>query len=448
MGSVPSITIVGIGPGNPGARTIAARQALDEASSIVLRTAIHPGIEDLIADPRVVACDDLYESSASFDETYQSVCDRVIDLSTAGPVVYVVPGSPLFGERTVQMLRDRADDMGILLRFIPAVSALDEVAAAAGIDLLSDQPQLIDALELVSGVAAEPFSGGQVRLDPSRHLIVSQLFDRQIASEVKHALSRVWPEDHSVTVVRAAGTADVHLETMPLSELDHVEHDHLTSLVLPPLPWLEATASPITLFRIIAMLRSPEGCPWDRKQTHRTLADKVIEEAHEVSEAIAEGDTDALRDELGDLLLLVALCAQIAEEAGEFTIEDVFRAVNSKLVRRHPHVFGDVVAETPEDVLATWKRVKATEKAESRSPQPTLRYDQLPRSMSVIERIRRAESDVPGNAGDDTGAAGVALLAIIETALSAGIDPEAALERAYRNARSDLASLEDKKPGE
>jgi tetrapyrrole methylase family protein/MazG family protein len=431
-----SITIAGVGPGNPLARTRALGAALSAAEVIILRTAIHPGVDDLVTDSRVVVCDDLYESMGSFDETYTAIADRVLGAAASNRVVYLVPGSAAFGERTVQMIRQRAADSGIPVTMLPAVSALDEIAAALGIDLLTDQPQLIDAADLVARVDGEPFSGSQIVLDPTRWAIVSQVFDRRTASDVKHALTRVWPEDYPVTVVRGAGTDGEVIESMPLSELDHVEHDHLTTVVIQPMPWLDASASPATLFRIIATLRSPEGCPWDREQTHASLSDKVIEEAHEVAEAIALGDPDELRDELGDLLLLVALNAQIAEEAGDFTIEDVFRAVNSKLVRRHPHVFGNVVAETPNDVLKTWTAIKAAEKGDNAGSAPALRYDQLPRTMSVIERIRRAEGAKPASNQANESHIGAGLLTLIEQALEAGFDPESALERAYREKKA------------
>ncbi len=431
----PTITIAGLGPGNPTARTLAVQHALDAAGSIVLRTAIHPGIEDLIADSRVVACDDLYDSSASFDETYAAIVERVIEAAKSGSVTYVVPGSSVFGERTVQLIAERAAEEGIAVDYVPAISALEVVAQAAGIDLLTDQPQLIDALDLVDRVAEEPFSGSQTALDPTRWAIVSQVFNRQTASDVKHALSRIWPEQHPVDIVHGAGSSDIVIQTMSLAELDHVDHDHLTTLVVRPVPWLQATTSPSTLFRIVARLRAPGGCPWDREQTHESIGDKAIEEAHEVAEAIADDDSNALRDELGDLLLLVALHSQIAEEAGEFTIEDVFDAVNRKLVRRHPHVFGDFVAQTPDDVLGLWKQVKAEEKGLKTPEEAGLRYDQLPRTMSVVERIRRSDGRVSTRAGENSQEIGGQLLALVETALADGIDPEAALENAYRTAR-------------
>ncbi|MFM9105454.1 MAG: MazG family protein, partial [Chloroflexota bacterium] len=207
---------------------------------------------------------------------------------------------------------------------------------------------------------------------------------------------------------------------------------------VPPLSDLSATRAPATLQRISARLRREDGCAWDRKQTHATLRQAVIEEAYEVVDAIDGGDPGELAEELGDLLLQVSLHAQIAEEAGEFTLEDVFDHINRKLVRRHPHVFGDVVATTPGEVVQTWDAVKARERAESGrggvSPSP---LDKLPRSMPALQRAtvlagpRKGERESDRSPGA-LAAAGATILAAVEAALAAGVDPEQALDHALR----------------
>jgi tetrapyrrole methylase family protein/MazG family protein len=176
------------------------------------------------------------------------------------------------------------------------------------------------------------------------------------------------------------------------------------------------------------------GCPWDRKQTHETLREAAIEEAYEVVDAIDEGDGEHLAEELGDLLLQVALHAQIAEEAGEFSIEDVYDHVNRKLVRRHPHVFGDANAKTPEDVITTWQGVKAQER-KSRGEIEVERdpLDKLPRSMPVLTRVAEVmKSSLPVGQNASADRLGDDLLAAVEALVVAGHDPERELERAYR----------------
>ena len=118
------------------------------------------------------------------------------------------------------------------------------------------------------------------------------------------------------------------------------------------------------LRRIIATLRGPDGCPWDRVQTHDTLRPYLIEEASEVLEAIESADPAAMSEELGDLLFQVLIHVQLAEEAGAFTMRDVLRTLSNKLVSRHPHVFGDAIAETPDAVIEQWDDLKAAERGD------------------------------------------------------------------------------------
>ena len=142
-----------------------------------------------------------------------------------------------------------------------------------------------------------------------------------------------------------------------------------------------------TLIDIVARLRAPGGCPWDREQTHESLKRNLLEESYEVIEAIDQGDPAVLSEELGDLLVQVAFHADIAKEAGDFQLEDVLRKINAKLVRRHPHVFADGHAKDAQEVERNWEQIKAEErkaKGESKSPVegipgdlPALAYAQL-----------------------------------------------------------------------
>ena len=118
---------------------------------------------------------------------------------------------------------------------------------------------------------------------------------------------------------------------------------------------------------IIEKLRAPDGCPWDRKQTAETMRKSLLEEAQEAVDAIDNKDEDNLKEELGDVLLVAAMIAQIKAEEGKFTMADVLSGVNDKLIRRHPHIFGDAKASTPEEVLKLWNQVKAEEKKAKKS---------------------------------------------------------------------------------
>ena len=118
-----------------------------------------------------------------------------------------------------------------------------------------------------------------------------------------------------------------------------------------------------TFVRTIATLRGPDGCPWNRAQTHESLEEYLIEEAYEAADAIESGDPDHIREELGDVLLQVVLQSQVAADAGHFTIDDVCATINEKMIRRHPHVFGDANAQNANEVADLWEQVKLSEKA-------------------------------------------------------------------------------------
>ena len=152
------------------------------------------------------------------------------------------------------------------------------------------------------------------------------------------------------------------------------------------------------LVKVVARLREPGGCPWDREQTHETLVPYVIEEAHEVAEAIAERDPPRLREELGDLLLQVMLHARIAEESGDFDVDAIARELTAKLVRRHPHVFGDAVADTAKDVTQRWERIKADEKKGRGETQGVL--DGVPKALPALLKAQRL-TEKAGNLGFD-----------------------------------------------
>jgi tetrapyrrole methylase family protein/MazG family protein len=289
-----SITVVGLGPGDPDLRTVGAVRALADAERIVLRTAVHPGIEDIAADPRAVACDDLYETGASFQAVYEAVVERVLAASANLRTVFAVPGHPRFGEHSVDLLVERAAAAGRPLRVIAGVSALDVVATTLGVDPLAVGAQLVDAAELDAWLAANPF-GGVLDLSPARPMLIGQVYSREMASAVKLSLSRIFPDDHNVSVVTAAGVSGSESKIgCPLHELDRLPVNHLTSVWVPAQDPLAATRSGATLHRLAAILRSPEGCPWDRKQTHETLRWAAIEEAYEVVDAIDENDGDHL----------------------------------------------------------------------------------------------------------------------------------------------------------
>ena len=169
-------------------------------------------------------------------------------------------------------------------------------------------------------------------------------------------LRRLYPADHVVGRFGAAAAPAVDALTAA---------DLAAPLYVPPIAPELASAGPWAMPYISERLRRPDGCPWDREQTHESLRKHLLEEAYEVYDALADGATPALADELGDLLLQVVLHAQLAAEDGVFDLADVQRAIATKIVRRHPHVFGDAEARTAGDVNRQWERIKAAERNEA-----------------------------------------------------------------------------------
>jgi len=428
-----TLSIVGLGPGDPSLRSIAAQKALNDASRIILRTGIHPGIEDQIGDRRVVTCDDLYEALPTFKALYPAIVDRVLGYLNQGDCVYAVPGNPVAGELTVIQLRSAAVAAGHAVVVIPGAGGLDVIAAATGLDLMADGVQTLDALDLREWTERAPFNGGLLDINPLRPLIVTQVYKRSVASAVKLALGNAYPDEHQISVIGWDGAANITAaQLIPLHELDRIRVDHLTSIVVPPVEWQRNTRSPFELFRITSRLRDEGGCPWDREQTHASIRAKVVEEAYEVVDAIDTGSAADLAEELGDLLLQAALHAQIADEAGEFTIADVFEAVSGKLIRRHPHVFGDAVAENAHAVIKTWEAVKSTEPGKQDRPKRDP-YRKLPRAMPVQQKIALVEGS-DGSTLTETEAGQLArdVSAGLLRFARAGIDPNDLLDAAYR----------------
>jgi len=192
--------------------------------------------------------------------------------------------------------------------------------------------------------------------------LVGQLYCRELAADVKLTLLNLYPPEHPVTLVQAAGTAEEASRTFPLYELDRQEGmDDLTTLHVPPLP---RPSSLTTLQDVVAHLRAPDGCPWDREQTHQTLRPYLLEEAYEVLAALDADDPQLLREELGDLLLQILLHAQIAVEEGEFSLAQVAESIIAKLIHRHPHVFGDVMVADAQEVIRNWEQLKREERGE------------------------------------------------------------------------------------
>ncbi len=438
-----TLIIVGLGPGHVDDLTRRAWRAIETAPLVYLRTAQHPCVPQLPAI--CVSFDNVYETIADFADVYNEIVARVMDAALVGDVVYAVPGDPLVAESTVIKLLARAQAANIPVEIVNGISFVEPAMTLLGVDAL-DGLQLLDAISL-AGMHHPP-------VNPDYPALLGQVYSRNLASNLKLTLMNQYPDEFEVTLIHAAGTPDAIIERLPLYEIDRSEHiRHLTALYLPAL----GSMSSFEQFQeVIAHLRAPEGCPWDRKQTHLSLRKYLLEETHEVLEALDAEDPDALVEELGDLLLQIVLHAQIATDDGEFRMADIIRTVNAKMIHRHPHVWGDVTVESAENVVTNWDALKQQEQAAGGKPKRDSKLDGVPKGLpallqaheyqdkaaklgfdwwkidSVIDKVREEFDEVISAESDEHRAEemGDLLFVIVNWARWLKIEPETALREA------------------
>ena len=191
---------------------------------------------------------------------------------------------------------------------------------------------------------------------PDLPALLTNIESAEITSHLKNVLLTTYPKEHTVFAV-----SDGKKEEKRLSDFGNAEFSQEFSLYVPALG--EGTSFE-SFAEIVAHLRAPNGCPWDREQTHESLRKHLLEESYEAISAIDSGDFADMREEFGDLLLQVVLHSQIANEEGQFNVNQVIQGIHAKIVRRHPHVFGDLELDGVQGVLANWEKLKAKERSE------------------------------------------------------------------------------------
>ncbi|MEN3315481.1 MAG: tetrapyrrole methylase family protein / MazG family protein [Acidimicrobiaceae bacterium] len=438
------VVVAGLGPAGPDLLTVATRAAIEATPHRWLRTSRHPSASAVAG---AASFDHLYDEGESLDEVYASIVEALVaeaaDADTA--VLYLVPGSPVVAERTVALLvaDDRVD-----VELLPALSFLDLAWARLGIDPLAAGVRIVDGQRFAVEAA-----------DQRGPLLVAQCDSRAVLSDIKLSVDAP-PEQADVMVLHHLGLADETIRPVPWDDLDRVvEPDHLTSL------WIPELAAPVgaEVARFAELVRTlRQRCPWDREQTHHSLTRHLLEETYEVLEAVEELDTAGaegfvhLEEELGDLLFQVVFHATLATEEGAFTLADVARTVHDKLVGRHPHVFGSVVAETPGAVMRNWEQIKKAEKGRTSlmdgiaGDLPSLLYAHKVQRKAASVCLEPSSGPVlpPPGAAVSHQEVGDLLFAVVDLARHAGIDPEAALRgvsSAFRRRFEALERLADER---
>lgn len=348
-----ALTVIGLGAADFDQLQMGVYKKLKQAKKLYVRTLDHPVILDLRAEG--VECesfDYVYEKYDTFEPVYKEIAQFLIEQAQHEDVVYAVPGHPLVAEQTVQYLVEADHNGEVALTIEGGQSFLDPIFGALRIDP-------IEGFQLLDGTSMSMHD-----MNMRQHILIAQVYDAFSASEVKLTLMEKYRDDYPVTIVTAAGSSQEKLVTVPLYELDHVaELNNLTTVYVPPVTSdEEALRDWVTFRKIIATLRGPNGCPWDQKQTHESLKKYLLEEVHEFLAAIDAEDDFAMIEELGDVLLQVFLHAQIGEDHGYFTLEEVVASISEKMIRRHPHVFGDTDVADADEVVANWEAIKRAEK--------------------------------------------------------------------------------------
>lgn len=375
-----SIKIIGLGPSGAELITKETWELMEQAENLCLRTKYHPAVTDLAkAGIKFFSYDYLYEREKAFEDVYKQISSDVVQRAQKGEaVVYAVPGSPMVAEKTVGFIKKLAASEKISVQIYPGMSFLEVLYTQLGVDPI-DGLLITDALSLTEQAA-----------NVSTGMVITQLYDVHTASEVKLTLMEELPDDYEVILLYRLGLPEEKIYKLPLYEIDrHKEIDYLTSLYVPALPHKQKQFTLSPLEAIIKRLRAPGGCPWDIIQTHKTLRQNLIEEVYEVIEAIDFEDPKLLCEELGDLLMQIVFHARMAEETGLFSMQDVVDGVTEKLVRRHPHVFGDVTVKDAVEVLLNWEAIKRREKSERKSVLDGVPKD-LPALMSAYKLQNKA----------------------------------------------------------
>ncbi|WP_094702202.1 nucleoside triphosphate pyrophosphohydrolase [Brevibacillus laterosporus] len=443
---VNTIYVVGLGAGNLDQMPLGMYKRLKQTKHLYVRTADHPVLDQLAEEGLTyTSFDSIYEKHDSFEQVYQEIAGQLLSkVKAEGEVTYAVPGHPLVAERTVQLLLSHAVEEQVEVKILGGQSFLDPLFARLAIDPIEGFT-LLDATSMTAD-----------QVNPGLHTVIAQVYDQMSASDAKLTLMEVLPDEYEVIVATAVGIEGKEIvERLPLYNLDQVEHLGNLSLIYVP-PTVEESVKQRQfsyLKEVIATLRGPEGCPWDRKQTHQSLRRYLLEETYETVEAIDQDDVDALCEELGDVLLQIMLHAQIASEEGYFTIEDIISTLTAKMIRRHPHVFGESEVADADAVVVNWEQIKAQEKAEKGVvPETSSLLDSLPKDLPAIlsaVKIQKKAAEVgfdwdevkdvyakieeeykevqQATPEEQTGELGDLLFAVINLARFMKVDPEQAL---------------------
>lgn len=317
---------------------------------------------------------------------------------------------------------------------VQTIARLNTPLAKIGIDLIADEVQVVHSGTFQAANDAHPFESGLLSFTPLQPVLIA--FEQDSTGTTSHTLG----EHPHVPAVRAYLTDHLDPETdvtwfrgdtfgqMPVGELANVDQPDFVFIPAQDEFTVGGQRDPRAMHRIVARLRRPDGCHWDRKQTHATLAKNLVDEVYEVVDAIEANDPAGIAEELGDIYLLLLMQAQIASEAGTFSIEDVYAGIARKIIGRHPHVFGEAVVQTDADLAQVWAVAKQQEQVEG-TKRGGNDLDGEPFSMPGLTRATRVLKAHPIHLDDST----PALLRAVAEIVANGGDPDTILKQQLRD---------------
>lgn len=421
------ITIIGLG-NREGELTVKGRRAAEKAAVVAVRS-VKTDAAKSVADLAPVSMDELYERAEDFDALSRAIADRLLALSAErGSVAYCVDGDGYADTSVAVLLKIAEAEVGeIIAGPAPARAPSTSVTELSAQDL-----------------AALP-----VRPDTLIPLVVYALDNKMIAGEVKLKLLE-WYDASAEARFTYRGKTTV----IPLEELDRQSrYDYSASVELPGQSFIKKRYTFDDLLRVMARLTAPDGCPWDKAQTHESIRINLLEESYEAVDAIDSGNLADMIEELGDVMLQAVFHCNIAERTGEFTLGDVMTGLCEKLVTRHTHIFGENKADDPDEALGFWEKAKAVEKSYTsvsdqldRLPQnfpATLRVEKALKKIKKAEPIITAEqcrAELTRLAAADVNKAEASRILFLATALSylCGLDAEVALNEEAKKLIEDF----------
>lgn len=343
------ITIIGLGNYGIDELPLGIYKKLLNAKKIYVRTLMHPVIEDLKEEAiEWISFDEVYQNNDAFSNVYQTIVDQLKAAAKNEDIIYAVPGHPMIAETTTELL---IHDDTVQVEVIGGKSFIDDMFTAVQYDP-NNGFHMLDGTDLKQETI-------NVRLG----LIVSQVYDQMVASDVKVTLLEKYPPEHQVAIVTDAKSGIAKVEWCPLYEMDYAfELSNLTSLYVPKVTEEKDLYGDFDLLnQVMDKLVSEDGCPFDRVQTHESLKRYLIEESYELMEAIDHQDDLHIIEELGDLLLQVVLHAAIGKKEMMFDIKEIVAGITDKMIRRHPHVFGDAKVGNIDELMTVWNKEKENE---------------------------------------------------------------------------------------